>query len=801
MLNAQFNAKTIHVNAKEGAISTVSLKSFGIKPNIISTPLSGSDSLGVHHVSGFDYELHFAPTSGYMGDAKVIIEYFEVGPIPGIPFRNYTTVNYKVKSSSIHALTDHVLCTSDSLVIDILSNDSSSDGDLSIDRLGFVEGGTANINGSGDLVFEFDAGSDIGYVRYFAVDSTGNSEGCIAHLIKEDRNAIATEHLYVDNKSDLVIQLPSAEFEISNGANYGTVTSSGNHVWEYRANNSFVGVDTVSFTSASGGSIDYIVEVVNKFNSNTFVVDDQFAVESNGSISFNVFDNDLRNDKSIIDYSSELTYNGDGDFIYNAPQGFTGDKTFFYKIYSDFAFHYGNITIHVDTYAPITNLDYEFEILEDHDLKLVHSSPIESYYFSILTPPTNGEVIVLDSGDAEVLECANVTGANTIVYIPNAGFNGIEEFELEYCTDSGICEIVKIDVNVLDTNYEDCLCINGCVYSGDVNDDGVVDVKDILDLGLNIGEAGYERIQDFNLIWTGQESDNWGYDQMNDGIDLKCGDTDGDGYIDAYDAYEIKDNYGRIHSLRSNSIEELSTVPIYFIPPSNPVDSGEWISLDIVVGNANLPAVDFYGTAFTLNFDPELMDSASVKFTLYDDNWMGYQSPITQIATVPQDGQVDIGISRISNVSTDGLGVIGKLEFIVEDEVSGLKKRSQLQNSSLVTMSKIISTNEFGQYMTHPNFEDHILFNEDPTYNDEDLEQSIVVSPNPTTGIFTIESEKYNIDRIDVVDALGRAIFTTQKTYSQFYNLDISSYNQGVYFVRISSHGKTTVEKIQKIDL
>ena len=216
-------------------------------------------------------------------------------------------------------------------------------------------------------------------------------------------------------------------------------------------------------------------------------------------------------------------------------------------------------------------------------------------------------------------------------------------------------------------------------------------MKDILDMALNLGQSGFDRENDFNLIWTGQQSDDWGYNQMNAGLDLKCGDADGDGYIDYNDFTDVHDNYGQVHKLVADDYAATSQIPIYFIPPSNPVDSGEWISLDIAIGTSGSPAIDFYGTAFTLNINPDIIDSSSVIFTSYDVNWLGYESPLESMYSVPQDGQVDIGITRVNNVSTDGVGIIGKLEFIVEDEVSGFK-RSELLNSSLVSMNTVSYT-------------------------------------------------------------------------------------------------------------
>ena len=326
----------------------------------------------------------------------------------------------------------------------------------------------------------------------------------------------------------------------------------------------------------------------------------------------------------------------------------------------------------------------------------------------------------------------------------------------------------------------------------------VVNMKDLIDLGLNIGEGGAERTNDFPLFWTGQESSDWGFAQMESGIDLKCGDSDGNGYIDSDDIQDISSNYGNLHKLTADFDGIASDVPIYFIPPPVPPDSGEWLLLDVAIGNSALPAIDFYGSAFTFNFPPELVDSASVEFVTYNNNWMSYESPVKAQYHVPQDGQIDIGVTRVSNVSADGLGIIGQLKFIVEDEIEGFK-RSQIEDVLNVKMTNIISANEHGEYYKHADFELDIPLDKDKEFDEAVLSNSITISPNPSSDFVTVESKNYSIETIEVFDVLGKSVVAQSSPYTSKYQLDISSLPEGMYFVTMTSNGVTVVEKLQKI--
>ena len=796
LLSAQLNPKHIFENAKVSELNTIYINSYGWAPTVTRHPDSGSDTLDVDYVSPNLYALNFGPTNGFIGDTELTIEYFQHGSIPGIPFPNYSTVHYRVKSSKIDLTTDYQLVTSDTVLIDPLLNDTSSDGLLTLDKLGQVEGGSASINGN-KIQFSFDAGASNAYIRYFAKDSTGNIESSVIHCVAENDAVISTNDVFVDELSAINLLLPSDSYEISHSPNLGVINNVTGALWNYNPN--IDGLDTLIFTTINGGLVQYNINVLNNYDISSFVEDDQVFCLTNGAIEFNVFDNDLKLGQTINDYSPELIYNGNGQFSFTPDTDFTGDKTFFYKVFSGWQFHIGNITIHVDDFAPAKEIAYSFDILKNHDLSLHYNNYIEDYYFSTVTGPSNGTITILDANHTEILECATITGENKIIYTPNADFDGVDEFDIEYCTNSGICEILKVDVNILDSNYGNCLCIESCVFQGDNNDDGVVNMKDILDLGLNVGEGGYARTNDFSLFWTGQESIDWGYDQMGAGLDLKCGDADGDGYIDENDFVLIDENYNQLHSFLAEPVGSLSAVPFTFVPQQTSVDSGEWLDLDIYVGNLSNPAIDFYGLAFSFKMAAELIDSSSVSFELAENSWLNFESPINYISKVPLDGQVDIGITRVSNISADGIGLVGTLSFIVEDELEGFKGNAILDHLK-IKMNNIISTNEFGEYSKHPDFEDGVDINSKSEFADNVLESLLKVYPNPTAEIVTIQSERFSIDFIEVYDAIGRRVNYTSNPNSLSYNIDMSGLQQGIYFCQVHSNGAVTTKKIQKIN-
>jgi hypothetical protein len=73
-----------------------------------------------------------------------------------------------------------------------------------------------------------------------------------------------------------------------------------------------------------------------------------------------------------------------------------------------------------------------------------------------------------------------------LVYTPEANYTGTDHFEYYYCVQpSNLCYLVKVNMDVVEEPEEEtCPCIVGCVWPGDGDVDGRVDMSDLLTLGI-----------------------------------------------------------------------------------------------------------------------------------------------------------------------------------------------------------------------------------------------------------------------------------------------------------------------------
>ena len=77
------------------------------------------------------------------------------------------------------------------------------------------------------------------------------------------------------------------------------------------------------------------------------------------------------------------------------------------------------------------------------------------------------------------------------------------------------------------------------------------------------------------------------------------------------------------------------------------------------------------------------------------------------------------------------------------------------------------------------------------------VETQVVASniyPNPVEDILNVEAE--NIDLVELYDIYGRKLYSEVK--SDNVRIDMNNFCSGVYFVKIYSEGKSSVEKIMK---
>ena len=80
---------------------------------------------------------------------------------------------------------------------------------------------------------------------------------------------------------------------------------------------------------------------------------------------------------------------------------------------------------------------------------------------------------------------------------------------------------------------------------------------------------------------------------------------------------------------------------------------------------------------------------------------------------------------------------------------------------------------------------------------------AIAISPNPNNGSFKIiitkNQKAIGLKELKVVDLLGKVIWQTGVSTNNVFDVDISNYAKGIYYVRsINEDGEIEVQKLIK---
>lgn len=221
------------------------------------------------------------------------------------------------------------------------------------------------------------------------------------------------------------------------------------------------------------------------------------------------------------------------------------------------------------------------------------------------------------------------------------------------------------------------------VWPGDINNNGIVNNIDVLYWAVAKDAAGNGRVSPTSN-WVGQDLPAELWDQsFPNGLNYAYADCDGDGDVDDDDKTIIEDNFGLVHGEvvpddyatgdpNSDPTLALST-------GSSVVPSGGTLEANLSLGTATDSISNFYGIAFTVVYDPDVVGNQGNDFQLdiLQNTWMNGQGDDKVIKFIKNDrntGVAEIAIVRKNQQMVSGFGEVGIFSIVMEDIVVGLTK-------------------------------------------------------------------------------------------------------------------------------
>ncbi len=352
------------------------------------------------------------------------------------------------------------------------------------------------------------------------------------------------------------------------------------------------------------------------------------------------------------------------------------------------------------------------------------------------------------------------------------------------------------------------------IWPGDVNNDGIVDNTDYLYWGYAFGYGGEAR-GNTSIEWNAQNLPQqlW-QGTFTNGLNYCYADCTGDGYVDYLDGLVIDFNYGSENPnllTPENFPVGVSNTPLRLrfseSPDSLNLFPSVYYEIDLNLGDVFNDINNFRGVAFTIDIDKTnikphiLIPDGYVSFEAESNNinFVNYDSAFFSFEKANAEGNTDVCLVRTSPSSyTTNHGRIGKVKFVIEDDVPGIL------NSTVPVSIKIKNIKLITDYFEKiPVREDSMILQIVPNVlrqeeTREILDNNFEIIPNPTKTNFSIitKNSKIEITRLELYDVLGRMLKTFNLNHFNDEFTLPNDLNDGIYYIRIETNKGITLKKV-----
>ncbi|MCX8210690.1 MAG: T9SS type A sorting domain-containing protein [Lewinella sp.] len=766
-------------------------------------------SIGLEEGPTSFYTLTYTPDTDYLGsDDMLLVSFpFQVN----VAFTEFSISVDEAKIKANHDLASTVAGTPVS--IPVLENDTSNVGEISLVSVPVTNAGTSEIIGD-QVVFTPNPGfsglTDLNYVicTYGVCDL-----GTVSINVTPDGADAAGDTIRVFTTRDQVqyIFAPVDATPVGEPVFGSMVFIEG--VMAYQPNEGFTGDEYLAYTSPGATSSTVFHITVLDLEVNEFAVEDRAYAPVEGATKLNVLHNDLYNvladciSFGAPQFGTLTETSRKGEVIYSAPEGWSGVDQFTYSSMPpgcEGEAERQTVYVFVSNFAPAED-ETTLTTPAGTPVRLTYDADGGAATWSVVNPPSFGTVIT-----------DPITG--TLSYLPLASaVDQTDELTLAYCLNedaTGNCQYtteVTVFINVTAEDANACID-EDCVWPGDTNNDGVVDVGDLLPIGLAMGSNGTPRLSANPSGWSAQYGEDWNTDF--NGLNHKYIDANGDQVISSLDTQVVMENLGLQHRLRA----EQQTFTTFELSLSGPLDAepGDHVILDINAGNNVVIVEDVFGFRFSFDYETNSVDPASVGIEFDEGSWMSYDSPILSLTNNRQaEGTINTAMTRTSSNGISGFGKIGTLGVVIVEDVFGFFGEYEGPESN--TAGDIITTfgsEENGMAMNAAGHLDAVrvapyqltikrrpateVGEFAPTEANAYLDSKLLAYPNPTAGQLVVHlNGQQQFTALRLTDLTGRVVRSEQGLSTNHRELALANLASGMYTLTITTDDGVVNRKVE----
>jgi hypothetical protein len=339
--------------------------------------------------------------------------------------------------------------------------------------------------------------------------------------------------------------------------------------------------------------------------------------------------------------------------------------------------------------------------------------------------------------------------------------------------------------------FSSCSPLVSNVWPGDVNNDQVVDNLDMLLIGFGTQATGSLR-DSISTLFIAHSSIDWSGSYGN-GVNLKYGDSNGDGTILMEDTMAIIQNYGLTHPAFNGSThpfplsgfgsELFLDLPATMIP-------GNSYSIPIIYGDSLNINNQLYGIAFSILYDSTIIDPASISFD-FPPSWLANTGESVNFwKNESQVNKVDVSISRFDQINSQGQGSIAIFNFSLKPTASNTLNLQFIRALALLdSQSQVILDLQPQSTAVTTGLGDNPL-----------SASEIHLFPNPVNDELHIQLYRITENlNVSIENDLGQTVVSpTKLPVSSQSVLNTSSLTSGIYFLKIQTGNQITYKKFVK---
>ena len=197
------------------------------------------------------------------------------------------------------------------------------------------------------------------------------------------------------------------------------------------------------------------------------------------------------------------------------------------------------------------------------------------------------------------------------------------------------------------------------------------------------------------------------------------------------------------------------------------------------------PALDLLGIAYSLGLPASLVDSSSLDLEYYSNSWLGVDEAVYGIYNQVSDGWIETAVARLGPDPKSGAGPVGKLSFIVEEDlVGGFRLKDGIRSIKLkLSEGKAMGAN--GALSHIEGAEATAYLNTKDRRSDSESISKLLAFPNPAGDVLNLHMNGgHDILSYEVYDLTGQRVIVKSNLQTRNTSISTVGLNNGIYVLR-----------------